>query len=150
MLSKVYLILFVVILFGGSFLYFSSNSSYKNSFQGRVYYFLGNYNKALEYSQKAYAQDSYNKMAFTVLTQSKIAQKYENYIDEGNKYLQKIDEISQKKLYTQEDKIRIKMMCEVMMESFSQLSPTSLTDEELKVNSEKMYTKFKQLHEELF
>ncbi len=150
MLSKVYLIIFVVILFVGSAFYFSSNSSYKNSFQARVYYFLGNYDNALAYAKVAYELDSYNKMAFTVLTQSKIAKSYENYIKEGNDYLKKIDEISEKKIYTEADKIRIKIMCEVMIESFGELSPTALTDKKLQENSLKVYTKFKQLHEELF
>jgi tetratricopeptide (TPR) repeat protein len=150
MLSKIYLVIFALLVLGGSAFYFASNSSYKNSFQARVYYFLGNYDKALEYAQIAYNADIYNKMAFTVLTQSKIAQSYEKYIEQGNEYLKKIDVISEKKVYTEADKIRIKMMCEVMMESFKELVPTALTNEQLQENSLKVYTQFKQLHEELF
>ncbi|MBE0491377.1 MAG: hypothetical protein IBX44_03885 [Sulfurospirillum sp.] len=150
MLSKAYLIVLVFVIFAGSFFYFSSNSSYKNSTQSRVYYFLGDYEKALYHAQIAYELDSYNKMAFTVLTQSKIAKKYENYIQEGNLYLQKIATISDKTILGDGDRFRIKMMCEVMIDSFDMLTPTALTDKNLLENAKKMQEKFKQLYKELF
>ena len=84
MLSKIKLILFVILILGGSLVYFNSNSSYKDSIEARIYYFLGNYKKAYELAKKAYEKDSYNKMANTVLTQSKIAIDYEKYIQQGN------------------------------------------------------------------
>jgi tRNA U34 5-carboxymethylaminomethyl modifying enzyme MnmG/GidA len=150
MLSKIKLIIFTIVLLGGSFYYFSSNSSYQNSVQARVYYFLGNYDSAYELAQKAYEEDSYNKMANTVMTQSKIAKSYESYINQGNEYLKKIDAISSKKEYTPQDKTRIKMMCEIMIEAYEQLKPSTLTEDSLITNSKKMQKKFKQLHEELF
>lgn len=150
MLSRIYLLIFIVAIFGASFLYFSSNSSYKNSLQARVYYFLGNYEKALLYATEAYEMDKYNKMAFTVLTQSKIAKNYENYIKQGNEYLIKIDKISAKSQFLPEDRIRVKIMCEVMMETYKDLVPTALTDKKLRKNSEVVYLKFKQLFEELY
>lgn len=150
MLSKINLIIFVIVLLGGSLLYFSSNSSYKNSVQARVYYMLGNYDSAYELATKAYNEDTYNKMANTVMIQSKIALNYEKYIEQGNEYLKKIDEISSKKEYTQEDKTRVKFMCEIMVESYNDLKPSTLTDESLQENSKKMQKKFKQLYAELF
>jgi len=150
MLSKINLIIFVVVLLGSSFFYFSANSSYKNSVQSRVYYMLGNYESAYELAKKAYDEDSYNKMANTVMTQSKIALSYEKYITQGNEYLKKIDEISLKKEYSQEDKVRVKFMCEIMVESYDDLKPSTLTDESLQQNSKKMQKKFKQLYAELF
>ena len=150
MLSKIKLILFVVILLGGGIYFFSSNSSYQNSIQARVYYFLGNYESAYELSKKAYEQDSYNKMANTVMTQSKIAKEYESYIKQGNVYFKKIDDISLQVKYTEADKVRVKMMCEIMIESYSELVPSTLTDESLQNSSLKMQKKFVQLYEELF
>jgi hypothetical protein len=150
MLSKIKLILFVVILLGGGIYFFSSNSSYQNSIQARVYYFLGNYESAYELSKKAYEQDSYNKMANTVMTQSKIAKEYEAYIKQGNVYFKKIDDISLQVKYTEADKVRVKMMCEIMIESYSELVPSTLTDESLQNSSLKMQKKFVQLYEELF
>ncbi|HIP31102.1 MAG TPA: hypothetical protein EYG83_09910, partial [Sulfurospirillum arcachonense] len=91
MLSKIKLIIFTVMLLGGSVYFFSSNSSYQNSIQARIYYFLGNYGSAYDLAKKAYEQDSYNKMANTVMTQSKIAKEYEAYIQQGNEYFVRID-----------------------------------------------------------
>ena len=150
MLSKIKLIIFTVMLLGGSVYFFSSNSSYQNSIQARIYYFLGNYENAYDLAKKAYEQDSYNKMANTVMTQSKIAKEYEAYIQQGNEYLVRIDEISSKKNYTEADKVRVKMMCEIMIDSHDELSPSTLTDESLQESSQKMQKKFIQLHEELF
>jgi tetratricopeptide (TPR) repeat protein len=150
MLSRIYLFLILILFLGGGFLYFSSNSSYKDSFQARIYYFLGNYKQAYEYANKAYKQDGYNKMAFTVLTQSKIAKSYEKYIVQGNKYLEKIDSISTKKIFSSADRIRIKMMCEVMIDSYGELSPTKLTDITLQENAKKIHLKFKKLYAQLF
>jgi len=150
MLSKIKLILFVVVILGGSVYFFSSNFSYQNSIQARVYYFLGNYDSAYELAKEAYAQDSYNKMANTVMTQSKIAKEYEAYIEQGNEYFEKIDKISSKKDYTEADKARIKMMCEIMIESYKNLVPSNMTEESLLENSQKMQKKFIQLYEELF
>jgi len=150
MLSKINLIVFVMIVFGGSFLYFTSNSSYKNSVQARVYYMLGNYESAYKLAKESYEEDNYNKMAHTVMTQSEISIQYEKYINEGNKYLQKIDVISSKQDYTQEDKTRVKFMCEIMIESYDDLKPSTLTDKILQENSKKIQKKFKQLYAELF
>ncbi|WP_024954261.1 hypothetical protein [Sulfurospirillum arcachonense] len=150
MLSKINLIIFTIVIFAGSFYYFNSNSSYQNSIQARVYYFLGNYDSAYELAKKAYEEDTYNKMANTVMIQSKIAKTYESYIQQGNDYLQKIDEISIKKDYTQADKARVKMMCEIMIESYKNLAPSTLTDKTLQETSQKMQKKFIQLYEELF
>jgi len=150
MLSKIKLIIFVVILLGGSFLYFSSNSSYKSSVQARVYYMLGNYSNAYELAKESYEEDNYNKMAHTVMIQSEIAINYEKYINDGNEYLKKIDEISLKKEYSEKDKTRVKFMCEIMIESYDDLKPSTLTDETLQKNSKKIQKKFKQLYAELF
>lgn len=150
MLSKVSLIVGSFLLVLGVYLYFSSNASYNNSIQARIYYFIGNYDEAYAYAKRAYEQDPYNKMAFTVLTQSQIAQKYEKYIELGNEYLVKIDEISAKKVFADDDRVRIKLMCEVMIDSYASLVSTKLTDKELLQKSEQMYKKFKKLYEELF
>jgi tetratricopeptide (TPR) repeat protein len=150
MLSKIKLILFVILILGGSLVYFNSNSSYQDSIEARIYYFLGNYKKAYELAKKAYEKDSYNKMANTVLTQSKIAIDYEKYIQQGNEYLKKINDISSKNNFSPADKTRIKMMCEIMIDSFSNLKSSVLTDKILVENAKKMQKKFKQLHAELF
>ncbi len=144
------LILFVAVLFGGSLYYFSTSPSYKNSVQARVYYFLGNYESAYELAKLALREDIYNKMANTVMAQSKIAKEFEAYIELGNKYLIKIDKISSKKEFSLADRARVKMMCEIMIESYKNLAPSTLTKKSLLQNSKEMQKKFIQLYEELF
>ena len=89
-------------------------------------------------------------MAFMVMTQSKIAFKYEEYIKTGVEYLKKIESISSKKEFDNADKARVKMMCEVMIEEYKKLSPTVLTEASLMQEAKKIYMKFKKIYEELF
>ena len=150
MLSKIVLVVSSILLLLFSAFYFITDSSYQDSFEARFYYFVGNYTKAYKLAQQAYSKDSYNKMAFTVLTQSKIAQEYVDYIEMGNKYFKKIDKISSKKEYKDEDRARIKLMCEIMIGDYKKLSPTKLTNEDLVKEAKKLYDKFQQLYKELF
>jgi len=150
MFSKVILVLFTGAILVISGIYFTYNSSYQDSFQARFYYFVGNYKKAHELAQEAYRQDQYNKMAATVLAQSKIALEYANFIQLGSRYLKKIEKISVKKSYSSDDKIRIKMMCQIVLGEYKKLSPTKLTNQDLIENSKKVNDKFAQLYKELF
>ena len=150
MLSRFLMIVFAfAILLGGTF-FFLSDSSYQNSLQSRVYYFLGNYQEAYDLAKSAHDEDSYNKMAFTVMTQSKIALKYEKYIEQGNEYFKTIDEISSRDKVTLADKSKVKLMCEIMMDEYQTLVPTPLTDEKLQINAGIIKKKFEQLYAELF
>jgi len=131
-------------------LFFALNSSYQDSLQSRVYYFLGDYAQAHVLAQQAHEKDPYNKMAFTVLTQSTIALKYQAYIEQGNQYLAQISIIGAKESVGDADRSRIKLMCEVMMGSYEALVPTPLTDDGLQEKARIMFEKFQQLYQELF
>lgn len=150
MLSKIVLVVSVIIFLLFSVFYFITDSSYQDSFEARFYYFIGNYTKAQKFAKKAYAKDPYNKIAFTVLVQSKIAKKYVEYIETGNRYLEKINKISSKKEYRNDDKARIKLMCEIMLGNYKKLSPTKLTNQDLIDDAKKLNDKFKKLYKELF
>ncbi len=150
MLSKIILVVSSILFLLFSGFYFITDSSYQDSFEARFYYFIGNYTQAYKFAQKAYEKDSYNKMAFTVLVQSKIAKEYVDYIKTGNKYFEKIDKISSKKEYKNDDKARIKLMCEIMLGDYKKLSPTKLTNQDLVDDAKKLNDKFEQLYKELF
>ncbi len=150
MLSKIILVISSILFLLFSGFYFITDSSYQDSFEARFYYFIGNYTQAYKFAQKAYEKDSYNKMAFTVLVQSKIAKEYVDYIKTGNKYFEKIDKISSKKEYKNDDKARIKLMCEIMLGDYKKLSPTKLTNQDLVDDAKKLNDKFEQLYKELF
>jgi len=150
MLSKIVLVFLSSLLLLSAGLYFAYNSSYKDSFEARFYYFVGNYTKAHAFALSAYQKDQYNKMASMVLAQSEIALEFVNFINLGSEYLEKIDAISSKKSYSKDDKIRIKMMSEIIMAEYKKLSPTKLTNQDLVENSRKINDKFVQLYKELF
>lgn len=149
-MSRLVMIFFVIlILLSGAYFFFSS-SSYQKSLQARVNYFLGDYKSAYMYAKKAYDEDNYNKMAFSVLTQSKIALEYTNYIKRGKDYIKQLDAISSKPKITKSDKSRIKLICEIMIGEYENLTSSLMSDEKLKENAKITYKKFKQVHNELF
>ncbi len=150
MLSKIEMIVVMAVFLGGGVYFFSTNPSYENSIQARVYYLLGNYDSAYSLAEKSLEQDRYNKMANTVLVQSAIAKEYEAYIKEGNEYFVRIKEISSKRDYSDADRVRVKMMCEIMRENFKELSPSTLTDKALQNSAKEMQNKFIKLHKQLF
>jgi len=141
------LVLFVVAML---LFFFGFNDSYKYSMEARMKYFMGDYEKAHELAKKAFDIDPYNKMAFSILSQSKISAQMADYVQEADKYLQKLEMLTNKPDFTDRDKLKIKMITEIMMEKFNQLNPTVLTDKELYAACIKRYKKFKTIHERLF
>jgi len=141
------LTLFVV---GMLLFFFGFNDSYKYSMEARMKYFMGDYEAARELAKKAFDIDPYNKMAFSILSQSKISAEMADYVQEADKYLSKIEALTNKPDFTSRDKLKIKMITEIMMEKFSKLNPTVLTDKELYAECIKRYKKFKTIHERLF
>lgn len=147
---RVSIITLVCVLFVFCGFYFITNPSYEDSLQAKVNYFLKDYESAYGYAKKAYDKDRYNKMAFTVLTQSKIALEHKGYIKRGLEYLGKIKLISKKKSISSEDRSRIKLMCEIMLGEYKNLPLSKLTDEELKNSAKKTNDRFKKIYDGLF
>jgi len=135
-------ILFLIVLFG---LFFYSDNSYKLALEAKFLYENKEYEKALNLSQKALDIDIYNKMANTVLNQSKAAIKFSSYIKNGKEYLERIKKMSQSSI-SKADSERIKMMCDVMIEDFDDLKNSALLDSELKneaLNTKEIFVKLK-------
>jgi len=129
--------------------FFVFTDSYRYSIEARIKYTLGDYKEATQLAQKAFELDPYNKMAFSILAQSKISIKFLDYIKDAKEYLKKIETISQKAKVTQRDKIKIKMISEIMIGRFKKLSPTVLTDKKLYQKSKELYKEFFKIHESL-
>ncbi|WP_459899063.1 hypothetical protein [Campylobacter concisus] len=143
---SIFIALFLITLFG---LFFYSDNSYKLALEAKFLYENKEYEKALNLSQKALDIDIYNKMANTILNQSKAAIKFSSYIKNGKEYLERIKKMSQNSV-SKADSERIKMMCDVMIEDFDDLKNSALLDNELK--NEALNTKgiFVKLKNELF
>ncbi|ORI07988.1 hypothetical protein A3835_04765 [Campylobacter concisus] len=139
---SIFIAIFIVTLFG---LFFYSDNSYKLALEAKFYYESKEYEKALILSQKALDIDIYNKMANTVLNQSKAAIKFSSYIKNGKEYLERIKKMSQSSV-SKVDNERIKMMCDVMIEDFDDLKNSALLDSELKneaLNTKEIFVKLK-------
>ena len=143
---SIFIAIFIIALFG---LFFYSDNSYKLALEAKFYYESKEYEKALNFSQKALDLDAYNKMAATTLNQSKAAMKFSSYIKNGKEYLDRIKKMSQNGV-SKADNERIKMMCDVMIEDFESLKNSALLDEELKSEALKMKEAFAKLKNELF
>lgn len=139
---SIFTAIFLIILFG---LFFYSDNSYKLALEAKFLYENKEYEKALNLSQKALDIDIYNKMANTILNQSKAAMKFSSYIKNGKEYLERIKKMSQSSV-SKADSERIKMMCDVMIEDFDDLKNSALLDNELKneaLNTKEIFVKLK-------
>ena len=150
---KMYKILFnsvLVLVLMMTIFFFGFSDSYKLSLQAKVKYMSGEYAEARVMAKEAFDLDPYNRMAISILAQSKISAQMADYVKDGKQYLEKIEKITKKSDFTYKDKIKIKMMCEVMVGRYVKLSPTVLTDKDLYNACTKTYQNFKKIHEELF
>ena len=139
---SIFIAIFLIVLFG---LFFYSDNSYKLALEAKFLYENKEYEKALNLSQKALDIDIYNKMANTILNQSKAAIKFSSYIKNGKEYLERIKKMSQSSV-SKVDSERIKMMCDVMIEDFDDLKNSALLDNELKneaLNTKEIFVKLK-------
>ncbi|WP_103589492.1 hypothetical protein [Campylobacter concisus] len=139
---SIFIAIFLIVLFG---LFFYSDNSYKLALEAKFLYENKEYEKALNLSQKALDIDIYNKMANTVLNQSKAAIKFSSYIKNGKEYLERIKKMSQSSV-SKADSERIKMMCDVMIDGFDDLKNLALLDSELKneaLNTKEIFVKLK-------
>ncbi|MBN7288569.1 MULTISPECIES: hypothetical protein [Campylobacter] len=145
-LVAVFLPIFIIV---AGWLFFETNGSYQLSFKAKFYYEIGNFDEAFKLSQRALELDNYNKMASTLVNQSKIALKFTAYINDGKKYLQNIKQMSQNEV-SNADRERIRLMCEIMIEGYSQLQDSPLLDSDLKNEAKNMRENFVKLKNKLF
>jgi tetratricopeptide (TPR) repeat protein len=145
---KKVILFFILIL--SIFLYYFFNTSYRLSLEAKAYYEFKEYSKAKKLAEQAYKLNKYNTMAFTVLTQSKIAETWQNFIKESNEYLFNIESISNKEVITEADKTKIKMMLEIIIGEFNNLPKSKLLDEDLKQKAKKNYMEAINLYNGIF
>ncbi len=145
-------IIISILLFSAAVALFlsTSSSSYTKSIKARYKYMVGDYESARRLAREAFDEDPYNRMAISILAQSKISIQIADYINDAKNYLAKIKKITQKKVITPSDKAKIKMMCEVIIGRYPKLAPTVMTDKALVEEAKKYYLEFKKIYDELF
>jgi len=140
------LALLILVVMG---LYFLINPSYEKSLEAKYYYEMGDYKRAYKLANEAFSMDVYNRMASTIMAQSKTSMKYKSYIDEAKAYMQEINQIASKESISDADRAKIKMMSEIMVDSYKKLAPSVITDNDLVKEAAKYYENFEKLLEKV-
>lgn len=141
------LLTLVFLLVMGS--YFAFNPSYQLSLEAKFHYSLSDYEKAYDLSSEAYEMEPYNRMARSIMVHSKYALRYVDYNKEAEEYLAIIGSYASQDKISVAEQMRIKMMCDIMIEKHEKMQPTILLDKDLVKESRDNYKKFKKLHENL-
>jgi len=141
------LIAFSMLLFMG--VYFLVNPSYQKSLQAKYYFETGEYKEAHLLAKEAFGMDVYNRMASTVMAQSITALKYVAYIEDAKKYMAQINEIATHEAISDQDKAKIRLMCEIMVSAYIKLAPSVVTDSDLIEETKAYYEKFETLLEKV-
>jgi len=149
MKAKIFFPLTALSLIAMMAIYFLINPSYEKSLEAKYFYETGNYKKAYELASEAFSMDVYNRMASTIMAQSKTSMKYQKYIDEAKKYLQEINDIIEQDTISDADRAKIKMMSEIMVDSYVKLAPSVITDKALVEEAKNYYNNFKQILEKV-
>lgn len=130
-------------------IYFLTHPSYQKSVQAKYYYETGDYEEAYKLANEAFSMDIYNRMAATIMAQSKTSMKYKKYIDQAKEYMSKINEIASQDAISDADRARIKMMSQIMVDSYRKLAPSVITDKNLVSEAAKYYSDFEKLLEKV-
>ena len=112
-------------------LYFLVHPSYEKSIEAKYYYEMGEYEEAYSLAQDAFSQDIYNRMASTIMAQSKTALRYVKYINQAKEYFKEINLIAQNETISDANRVKIKMMSEIVVGSYEKLAPSVITDRAL-------------------
>jgi tetratricopeptide (TPR) repeat protein len=126
------------------------NDSYRLSLEARYYYEKGDYKTAYEKAKKAYILDPYNRMAFTVYTQSQIAKEWVEFLNDSKRYFKKIEQIANKPELTDKERQRVKIMLEILLDEYKNLKPSLLISDTLKHQAKIQYEKAKEIYEKVF
>ena len=137
---------FLLLIMG---VYFLVNPSYQKSIQAKYYYEMGDYNEAYTLANEAFSLDVYNRMASTVMAQSKTSLRYVKYIDMAEEYMSKINEIAKHESITDADKAKIRVMSAIVIDSYVKLAPSVITDTDLVKEAATYHKNFEQLLEKV-
>lgn len=147
MLSKWLIALLLGIVTMG--LWIVVHPSYQKSFEARFSYAMGDYDKAYTLAKESFELDSYNRMASTVMAQSQMALKYVRYNELADKYNKEIRRIAAQKSVTPQERAKIKMMSQIIVDSYKKNASTVVLDQELVDRARSNYEQFKMLNDEL-
>ena len=128
---------------------FLLNPSYEKSIEAKYYYMTGEYNEAETLAKEAFSLNPYNRMAATVMTQSQTALIFVRYINQSKKYIQEISAMAESKNIDEAQKARMKMMSEIMIDSYKKVVSTVFIDKDLVKEAAHYHREFVELNEKV-
>lgn len=137
---------FFLLLMAGFFLL---NPSYQKSITAKYYYEVGSYKQAYNLAKEAFSLDVYNRMASTVMAQSKTSLKYIDFIESSKKYMDQINLMAAQEIISDADKARIRLICGIMLDWYIKLAPSVITDDKLIDSAKKYNSMFEKLLEKV-
>jgi len=151
MKMRIAVLLGVIVAALAIYFYVTFNESYSLSSQAKEYYDAERYEDALAVAEEAYALNHYNRMAFTILVQSKESLKWQQFIHKTDDYLKAIYHFGMQSYINTADRYRIKMMCEIVLENYKALPPPNrLLNENLIKRAKQRHDQVEEIYEELF
>lgn len=129
--------------------FFLLSPSYEKSLKAKYYYEISDYKEAYSLAKEAFSLDLYNRMAATIMAQSKTSLKYVDYNNDAKKYMQIIDEITSNEDISDAHKAKIRLICQIMLSSYIKLAPSVITDKNLVEESARYYRGFEKLLEKV-
>jgi len=139
----------LIVVFGGTSLYFYLNPSYRLSMEAKFYYSMGDYEIALQLSEEALKLREYNTMAFHIKTRSELTLQMVDFIKEADEFKKEIIKIFTQGKPSRKNKLRIKMMSDIVVDKYKNLSLKFIEDEELKKEALLRYQQFKKLNKDI-
>lgn len=130
-------------------IYFLVNPSYEKSLEAKYYYEMGEYKEAYTLANEAFSLDVYNRMASTIMAQSKTSLKYVAYINQAKDFFKQIHEMANADSISDANRARIRVMSEIVTESYVKLAPSIVTDKELVKKAKKHHDDFEKLLEKV-
>lgn len=126
-------------------IYFLLNPSYQKSIEAKYYYEVGEYQEAYTLANEAFSMDVYNRMASTIMAQSKTSLKYVAYINQAKEYMKVINEMASHESISDAERAKIKMMSEIVVNSYAKLAPSVVTDTQLVQDAATYHANFEKL-----
>ena len=139
----------IALIIGGFFSYLEYNPSYKLSIEARYYYAIGDYELAYDLANQALIIREYNTMAFHIKNRRGLTLEMINFNQEAEDFFKKIKTLVQQKPLKKPNKVRIKMMSEIILSKYETLSFSLVEDDEVKNKAKKYFKEFKTIHDKI-
>lgn len=151
MLSKIVWTVLLATMAALAVFFFLFSDSYQKSLQAKYLFTTGEYESANILAKEAFALDPYNKMAVMVMQQSGLSLEYVRYSKEALEYRNKILEITAQEVVSEADRLKVKLLCEIMIGKFHELSrQTVVTDEALVQQAKQQHDWFNEVYESVY